>query len=68
MDMTFAVLMIASVYLAGRMAEQRGRRFVGFAGETAAQEAIDQFSQTYFDTSKIIVSLARHLFQTQRFR
>ena len=31
MDMTFAVLMIASVYLAGRMAEQRGRRFVTWA-------------------------------------
>jgi multiple RNA-binding domain-containing protein 1 len=30
--------------------------FIGFESENAAQEAIDHFAETYFGTSKMIVS------------
>jgi MFS family permease len=35
MDITLLLLMIGSVYLAGRMAERRGRRFVTWASIAA---------------------------------
>jgi hypothetical protein len=31
MDVTFALLMVGSIYLAGRIAERRGRRFIVWA-------------------------------------
>lgn len=39
----------------------RNFAFIGFESETSAQQAIQHFNQTYFDTSKMTVGMSQPL-------